>query len=332
MTMKGKKRLLLLDMVLSCLVLLGGCASVSNSNHKELPSWVSDTYDGHYPKKDYVCAVGSGTTKEQAQHHAMDALAQTFSSDVVVTQQAMDYDDTVAATSSLMELSTIESTLEGVEGVEVSNLFADAAGTFWVRVVLDRKQAASAIRSQVSEAQKNILSLESKALAATSPFDAYRGLRSALLQASKIQPKVLMLGVLDQTTTVSPVSQVEAMVNAIKPQLILDLKVEGPDSKVSQKLDTAVRQVLLDEGLTVRKGAAALLSISYQGSFSDKASSGFYLCNYALQASLTDRDTQVLSYADSGRGAGITQEVAAQKALQVAMAKLQKGLFAVDEP
>ena len=133
-------------------IVLSSCTSTNNSG---LPSWFINQYDATYTKTDYICAVGSGSTKEEAQENAKVTISQIFNTSIKNALVTFDND----TTSSLSTRGYIDTSVDDLMGLKVANTFVNKDGTFFVRVALDKKMAINKIREIITPTNNEITNL-----------------------------------------------------------------------------------------------------------------------------------------------------------------------------
>ena len=135
----------LFSLFLVLFVLLTGCASFGQSDRE--PSWINELYDRKYNEDTYLCAVGSGSSREKAVDAAFSSLSQVFNSQVrsvttvsSISTSATDVFGTVTFTDSsqLLDQGTVSSSTDKIIGAEVVNTYIDENARVYVRVALHR--------------------------------------------------------------------------------------------------------------------------------------------------------------------------------------------------
>ncbi len=123
--------------VLLLLVMGVSCTSFGSS---KVPSWIDHPpYDKAYNEDTYLCAVGSGSTRQKAVDAALASLSQIFNAQVrsvtevsSLSTAATDTLGNVTFTeaSEMMDFGSVTSETDQIIGSEVVNVYTDELGRF----------------------------------------------------------------------------------------------------------------------------------------------------------------------------------------------------------
>ena len=130
--------------LLGALLLIVGCTTTLQSP----PTWIDSLYDQSYDEKSYICAVGAGSTRDNAVNAAFAALSQTFNTQVesILTYSGFSSAETQGAgetifydSQALLEQSQLSSKSGTIIGGEVVNSYVDANQTVgrWLSIDKD---------------------------------------------------------------------------------------------------------------------------------------------------------------------------------------------------
>lgn len=294
------------------LVVLAGCTSISNGG-SNLPSWVSNAYDSDYSSSRYLCAVGSGESKQQAEKNAKNSLSQIFNTSVKSTMQEFTFDDGTSSESIFSSFDTLNSDLENMLGIEVADVYQDMEKEYWVRVCLDKNKAKNNISASVEAKLTEVYSLISQSITKVNPFEKYRLLRQAKSLALKIQPSIDQLSVLNGYTVTSPLTEIINSLTKIKSNLVISLDLTKVSEEKKDVISSGLKKYLESQGFTITEGAKATLFVTYEEIISTK--DDFYYCNNDFTATLESNGITIDSFTSAVRGIGINEKAASTKAV-----------------
>ncbi len=309
------KNKLLFSIVLSLLFV--SCASVSNQG---IPSWFINQYDAPCNKTDFICAVGSGSSKEEAHENAKVALSQIFNTKIQNALVLYDSDNK----STLDSIGYVDTSVDDLIGLKLVNTYVNKDGVFFVRVALEKKLAINKLREIITPSNREIASL----LASNNESDLtyLQNLLRAKKIAISIQQYFDQLSVLEEATVPSPLISVENKINMLKKNLSLDVKVESEDSFTKSQLEKAVQTMLINSGIGISNNSESLLILSYSWS-NAPPKNGLYQCNFNLEMQVKEDSNTIISLEKQGRGIGISEENAQSKAIEQAISLIEGELF-----
>jgi len=302
-------------LILSCMFFTS-CVSVNNNS---IPNWFINQYDSSYSKNNYICAVGAGESKEEAEENAKVSLSQIFNTSIKSATVTFDND----TTSSMSSRGYIDTSVDDLVGVSVINTQVDNNGTFYVRVALDKKIASNKIRSIITPKNNEINSLmmdNSK-----SNFVYLQNLLRAKNIALTIQNYYDQLSVLENATVVSPLMNIENKIAKIKETLAISVVVNAQDIQQTNDLKKVVETMLLNSGVDINANGSTL-EIEYKDSLAPPKDN-LYQCTFTLKAQLIDKGNVVFSLDKTSRAIGISENSAKEKALEKAMTIIEGELF-----
>ncbi|MCI1208221.1 MAG: hypothetical protein LKF96_02100 [Treponema sp.] len=134
------------------------------------PSWINDPAEGLNPDK-FTAAVGTGTTRSDAENAAAAAVGKYFKQDIKskeTSQESFSSENEGLATY----LSDIEATtsLEDITGIEIQSVWTDSTGTVYARAVIDRQKTGKYYFDKVENNSSEIQTLTSEAEKHTGTF------------------------------------------------------------------------------------------------------------------------------------------------------------------
>ncbi len=301
--------LLLSVMIISC----------SSTNDNSIPNWFVNQYDSTYSKTNFIVAVGSGTSKEEAEENAKISLSQIFNTSIKNALVTYDNDNT----SSLITRGYIDTSVDDLLGVKLVNTQLNNDGIFFVRIVLDKALASNKIREIITPKNNEI-----NKLLVNSNNNSYEYLKN-LIRAEKIafenQKYYDQLSVLQDASVSSPLIDVQNKIYEVKNTLSMELIIDSVDLDTKKELQKVIETMLLNSGISI-KPSKAKLNVEYKYSFSDVKNS-LYQCNFDLYVQLIDDSNLIFSIDKSSRGIGISEETAKQKAMIKATEIIEGALF-----
>jgi len=293
--------------------------SCSSTNNNSIPNWFVNQYDSTYSKTNFIVAVGSGTSKEEAEENAKISLSQIFNTSIKNALVTYDNDNT----SSLITRGYIDTSVDDLLGVKLVNTQLNNDGIFFVRIVLDKALASNKIREIITPKNNEI-----NKLLVNSNNNSYEYLKN-LIRAEKIafenQKYYDQLSVLQDASVSSPLIDVQNKIYEVKNTLSMELIIDSVDLDTKKELQKVIETMLLNSGISI-KPSKAKLNVEYKYSFSDVKNS-LYQCNFDLYVQLIDDSNLIFSIDKSSRGIGISEETAKQKAMIKATEIIEGALF-----
>lgn len=339
-----KNKSVVLASVLTVLMVLAGCATNSASR---VPDWVLDN-NGAFDTTRYITAVGEGSTMQQAQADATQALARILQQQVQATTVAnrtmTDHMGDIDISKSLDQM-VHASTDISITGMRIQENFchtdANTGVTTWYALaLLDREIAGAWYEEQVIQNEEQVMSMQAASASAElnhQGFTAIQLMRTAEQYAVTADEQIAILSVLSMKryNTVLPVWQSSDTVKAQRIRLEKSL-VFGVSIKddYDQRIAKAVQSVFADQHLDCTLDPNAANAGTFTGELtitpfdSVNAQNNKYV-RYTLTGSLVDdAGTELLPLTITGREAHVTTEEATQRAVRTVEKELKKQLGA----
>ncbi len=161
------------------IILYSSCSSLSKDS---TPSWLDNLYDNQYKENTYLCAIGSGSSRENAVDAALSSLSQVFNSQVksITTVHSLstaeeDYGGNVKFTeaSQMFDQSSVTSNTEKIIGAEVVNTYIDSNKRVYVRVALNRKRSAEIYQKEILDLEKSIMDVRMRMISIDDPLTRF---------------------------------------------------------------------------------------------------------------------------------------------------------------
>jgi hypothetical protein len=316
------KKLTFLILIVAMLV---SCASVPQG--KGQPSWLDNPYDKAFDESTYLCAVGSGSTRQRAVDAALSSLSQVFNSQVKsitevtsLSTSATDMQGNVTFTdaSEMVEMGTVTSKTDQIIGAEVVSVHTDALGRVYARVALHRKRTADLYQSQIRELATSIAQQRMALAKSTDPLRQYvtmLGVRDLARQQQSLLDQIQVLLKQPQQQVFAPIQrELTALAQAITIQVLVDA-----DEKSSTALQSAFEKGLQNLGFQVGSDqAVSLLKVTYRVEPIVLADSPYRYARYVLTAQLKGVGATYVSYEKSEREAAMAESDAVARALRAA--------------
>ncbi len=333
----GKQTSLLLVLVLFVLLsLFSGCASVGTA---KTPRWLDDLYDNQYSEDTYLCAVGSGSSREKAVDSALSSLSQIFNSQVrsvttvlslsIANKNAMG-DVQFTEQSEMMDRGTVSSSTDRIVGAEVVNTFIDGNARVYVRVALHRKRTAELYQKEIAELDLSIMSVKRSLISLSDPLERYFTLQKAVSFSQRQQDLFDQIQVLLKKSQNSTLIPLERELAAIASSVRIAVSVDSLEGH--QVLFSAFSQKLVELGFTVVPldgDPTAFLVLQYECTPLELANSPYKYARYSLTAQLNSGSATLFSYQRSDREAAMSEPEAQKKALLQASTSLVSEFFAL---
>ncbi|AEV28676.1 hypothetical protein SpiGrapes_0849 [Sphaerochaeta pleomorpha str. Grapes] len=327
-------KLLILCICVATVCSMSGCTSMQETGRE--PSWINQLYDRKYNEDTYLCAVGSGSSREKAVDAAFSSLSQVFNSKVrsvttvsSLSTAATDAFGSVTFTDSsqMLDQGTVSSSTDKIIGAEVVNTYIDENARIYVRVALHRSRTADLYKNEIGELSSSINQLKLQSQTSADPLSAYFILRKAYGLAQRQQALIDQVEVLSKKKQTAALPSLERQLTTLASSIQVGVKVtvlssvEPMKVTAAESLRSAFAQSLQSLGFKVvsdEKLATASLDILYTLEPVNLAGSPYEYARYELTAQLKEHDRLLLSYHKSDRQAALSSKDALAKALRQA--------------
>lgn len=321
--MRQVRQILILLMVGVMLFLSSGCSSLATSS--ATPRWLDELYDKQYSEDAYLCAVGSGSSREKAVDAALSSLSQVFNSQVrsVTTVLSLSTANKDAMgevrfteQSEMMDQGTVSSSTDKIVGAEVVNTYIDGNARVYVRVALHRKKTAELYQKEIGELDISIMNTKRALIAISDPLESYFILSKAVVFAQKQQNLYDQIQVLLKKSQHSTLIPLERELAAIASSVKVAVTVESLEGH--QVIFSAFSQKLVDLGFSVvplDANPTAFLDLQYECTPLELENSPYKYARYTLSAQLNSGSSTLFSYQKSEREAAMSEADAQKKAL-----------------
>lgn len=318
--------------ILGGVLLLVGCVTTT----LQPPNWINSLYDQAYDEKSYICAVGAGSTRDNAVNAAFAALSQTFNTQVesVLTYSGLSSAETVGRgeatfydSQALLEQSQLSSKSGTIIGGEVVNTYVDANQTVWVRVAINRQKTAQLYSKEMDALSSQIASIKMSSATLSSPLRRYFALLEALPLALEhlqmAQQIALLTGESKKTYQRELNSELDQLASSVTLALEVSVIVPPAEEETTRKeLTGAFRALFNDFGFNLKERETKgipVVKIGYSVK-DDAATQGPYShAHYSLSVAIIDGEETIGSYQKSQRESAMTPKDARIRALRSAL-------------
>ena len=311
---------------------MAGCATTPSGP----PNWINTLYDQAYEETTYICAVGAGSTRENAVNAAFAALSQTFSTQVESTLIYSGYssaetlgggETTFYDSEAMLDQSQLTSKSGPIVGGEVVNTYVDSNGTVWVRVAINRQKTAQIYSKEMDELARQIASIKMGAATAPTPLSRYFTLLEALPMALEHllygQQIVLLTGATKKSYLRELNEELDLIAATVTLALDLSVAAASGDEELTQKeVLGAFRALLNDFGFKLGEVGAQgvpIVKISYIVKEDESTQGPYSHAHYTLSVAIVDGEKTIGSYQRSQRETAMTPREARTRALRSAL-------------
>lgn len=320
--MKQYRRFTLVLVLFALVFFFSGCASLTTSS---APPWLDDLYDKQYSEDTYLCAVGSGSSREKASDSALASLSQVFNSQVrsVTTVFSLstaekDIMGEVKFTeqSEMLDQGTVSSSTDRIVGAEVVNTYIDDNARVYVRIALNRKKTAALYQNEINELDLSIMTVRRSMMAVSEPLERYFILRKALSFAHRQQnlyDQMQVLVKMGQSSTLIPLErELAGLASSVKIAIAVDSLGDHDVlfSAFAQSLGSLGFAVVPLDG-----NPTAFLELQYRCTPLELENSPYKYARYTLSAQLNSSRATLFSYQKNEREAAMSIAEAEKKAL-----------------
>ena len=321
--MRQFRQISLMLLLFVLLFFSSGCASVGKSSTS--PRWLDDMYDKQYSEDVYLCAVGSGSSREKAVDSALSSLSQVFNSQVrsvtTVLSLSTANQDTMGAVkfteqSQMVDQGTVTSSTDRIVGAEVVNTYIDSNARTYVRVALHRKRTSDLYQKEIDQLDLSIMSVRREFISLSDPLERYFTLLKVVSFSRRQQDLFDQIQVLlkkSQNSTLIPLERELAVIaSSVKVVVTVD------SLEYHQVIFSAFSQKLVELGFSVvplDANPTAFLDLQYECTPLELKDSPYKYARYTLSAQLNSGSSTLFSYQKSEREAAMSEADAEKKAL-----------------
>ena len=332
----------LIGLIVVIVVLTVGCAGAVRPS-LDRPNWIDSLYDANYNEKTYICAVGAGSTRENAINAAFSSLSQVFHTQVdstlsfygVSSASTLDLQETMYSDSeSMIDQSRLSSKTERLVGGEVVNTWIAKDGTVWVRVAVNRKKTAEVYTNDMATLEKEINRIRFHSAQGPTPLTRFFRLLGALQPAMAHQELSEQVGILTGKSRSSLLQNIEHELDTLASTITIALesKVVVPEAEravTTSQVLSAFSALFTDFGfnvVTTNTAKYPLVTIEYSVAEIEQTGGRYVHVRYALSVQVKEGGTVLATYQKNQRETALTPLDARQRALRLALNDAIQGL------
>jgi hypothetical protein len=330
-------RLKMIFLLAGLYMLLGiSCSSLGMPSSE--PSWLSHPYDKQYDEQTYLCAVGSGSSRQRAVESALSSLSQVFNSQVrsvtEVTSLSTAAQDvlgnvTFTEASQMVESGSITSETDQIVGAEVVNVYTDSLGRVHARIALHRNRTALLYNDRISQLSTSIAQVRAQSLRSSDLMRQYVLLLEARNLAREQQVLYNQLQVLLKKPQNQVLLPLERELAQLSRSIVIHVQVQAQDQEANV-LKNAFEQRLQQLGFTIsNQPGYPLLQVNYNAVSLELANSPYEYVRYTLDATLKGENEMYVSFETSNREAALSVADAQARALRSASRTAVDEFFAL---
>lgn len=270
--MKPNTCMLLLTVGLTLTISCASLAQKRNHRSGKEPVWV--TQPSKYEKaSDYLLAVGTGSSYQDARNNALGNLSRIFQSEVKTDQTLIDeFHETIKGdrlnsdrTTQLLSVTRVGSS-QNLINAKVLESYASKDGTSYVLMGMQRRETAHIYSSEISNNELHIHDLEKQADQETNILDKLGYLKKALILQEVNNNLQKQRSVLTEQSLRSLPSEDLSLTRKyqeIKRRCLIYLNA----GDIPHEIVSALDKVFQDEGFTVTRNSSHAIVhaiVSYQ--------------------------------------------------------------------
>lgn len=256
--MKLKSRPAFVQPLVLFFLLACACSSQKPVSGNELPGWADNPSDV-YNESQYLLAVGSGNTLNEAHESALGSLARIFQADINASQELIDEfietskneEFSSEQTTQLLNVTRIGSS-QDLMNTQILESEVAGNGTYYALAGMDRLETASIYNQEISNNDLKIHEYETNAEQETDPLYMLILLKKALVLAEvnenlSRQRNILLGGASDRELNTMTLTRIQENFRIIKQQVPVTIQ----SVSASETILTAIAGVFQQEGFNI---------------------------------------------------------------------------------
>lgn len=284
-----RKSLIILTAALLLVGLLASCSSTG---------WVTDPYS-LYDQRTYLCAVGSGSTSEQADLAARRELASLFGMAVQSNVSRTIYETSLERGNQKVENSgefftstaTVSVNAENLYGVEIAQRTILKDGTCMSLAVMERRTTSDYYLARLESDSKEISDIRD---GISSLYGTLRGVSDAVTMIRKTSDyntaAVMCNYISGNDIPFRSLAEYIDIYRKAKDAVVLEVSVDGDESGA---VKSAVSKIFTDAGFTISQGsqeptARVNVTIVWRETAGTGVASTFRFADYNTDVSVVD--------------------------------------------
>jgi len=274
-----------------------------------------------YPESKFITAIGTGETQEKAKNNALAQISEFF--DVSVKSVSLFKDsetrenqESIYSSSSALDFTNSYSSFFNLSAVKIENMKEDENGNFTCMAILNKAEQIQIFNTELLEYENQISMHLKEASNSSSIFQKLNHLekaKTAALQERQLKEYIFLLNGKKQNNSLVKIEN--EIMSTIKNQSI-GLIINMPAN--SSILYNNLSSQLIDKGFTIEKDAPITITVDLTYHLSKDPADQFYLATYQTNIKVNEQNSISFDKINNGKGAGITQEKAIEKAIEKA--------------
>ena len=320
-------------LLLTILLLTVSCAQYpidAKAQSETLPSWVNNPAE-QFNDSQFLMAVGSSTSRQEAKNQAQSNLAKIFVSEVQVNEQTIqEYEETSSSEgessfeerTQLITRSKIESNQQ-MRNVQIKEIYEAESGIFYALATMNRMKTAQLYSEEIDRNQKAISSLRQKAHQTDSKLDRLIFMKQAMAKAKMNEMLLNQRAILTGQTTqradeLASVSEITQSYRQAKQECTVSIDVA---SEFPRELQSEISRKLQNEGFTISKAdeqPVVQMNLNLMMDPVDLGRENAEFVQWAFQVEAKNMETNqwFSTYTAEGREGSMNKEYAQKRAIQ----------------
>lgn len=326
--------------VLVALLFVGCSSSKSTTDNNGLPDWVLEP-SSEYSEQQYLMAVGSGNSLNEARSDALSSLSQIFQVDVDAQENL--YTETIDRTinNEMYSENTSEllnnirlGTNQELMNTSILDSEIDANGTYYALAGMDRAESSQIYQQEISNNNRRISELDMNAESEDNTIQKLLLLTQAksFAAANVVLTKQLNIirgGAGSGGSATETHTQIQEKVRNVQQQANVIINTEN----ATEIVRSSVSSVLQNAGFNITESsqnAVLSVSINYQTQRADMNRDDAEFAKWELVIDLTDLESErsFQTYMVEGRDGAPSYNDALKRADYTARNKIEKDFTA----
>lgn len=326
--------------VLVALLFVGCSSSKSTTDNNGLPDWVLEP-SSEYSEQQYLMAVGSGNSLNEARSDALSSLSQIFQVDVDAQENL--YTETIDRTinNEMYSENTSEllnnirlGTNQELMNTSILDSEIDANGTYYALAGMDRAESSQIYQQEISNNNRRISELDMNAESEDNTIQKLLLLTQAksFAAANVVLTKQLNIirgGAGSGGSATETHTQIQEKVRNVQQQANVIINTEN----ATEIVRSSVSSVLQNAGFNITESsqnAVLSVSIKYQTQRADMNRDDAEFAKWELVIDLTDLESErsFQTYMVEGRDGAPSYNDALKRADYTARNKIEKDFTA----
>lgn len=278
------KKSLILSIILIMVLVLSSCVT-------------DPTLMNSYSK--IYSVTGVGTTEARAKRDAISKIDEYFKNNVNID-------------SSYVGFESNFSFYENLEYISNGKVKQEKDGTYSYEITLDKKAMTNAMKANLDIFEEEIEKSLKSAKSERSVFGELKYLLNAREIAYKEYELQAYLYTIDGKNRKTEIDSINSKIEkAIKGEKV-GINIKGNDE--NGFLEKKISEFFLNQGFGLDKKGKIQIHVNFSYKLQQDPEQNFFIANYEMNVEVIEKNTTTLTYTNTGKGTGVTEEKAVQKA------------------